>query len=108
MIDFLMSRLHGLPHSLQESIQRRTLLKVISGLNNFDSDSVRKIAIASDKGGSGNTANIGSITHIEDIIEGKGMFSKLGEKWFDDYYSLELEDFEVDSKFFRKGNFSRI
>tara|TARA_Y100001968_G_scaffold322262_1_gene358013 strand:+ start:1111 stop:1896 length:786 start_codon:yes stop_codon:yes gene_type:complete len=46
-----MSRLHGLPHSLQESIQRRTLLKVISGLNNFDSDSVRKIAIASDKGG---------------------------------------------------------
>lgn len=45
-----------------------------------------KWKIASDKGGSGNTANIGSINNIADIISGQGMFSKLGENWFDDYW----------------------
>jgi hypothetical protein len=45
-----------------------------------------KWKIASDKSGSGNTANIGSINNISDIINGNGMFSKLGEKWFDDYW----------------------
>ncbi len=42
--------------------------------------------IASDKGGSGNTANIGSINNIADIVAGRGMFSKLGEHWFDEYW----------------------
>ena len=42
--------------------------------------------IASDKSGSGNTANIGSITKIEDILSGNGMFRQLGEQWFDDYW----------------------
>lgn len=45
-----------------------------------------KWRIASDKRGSGNTANIGSITKIDDIIAGRGMFSALGEEWFDDYW----------------------
>ena len=45
-----------------------------------------KWRIASDKQGSGNTANIGSINRIDDIISGNGMFSGLGEKWFDDYW----------------------
>ena len=34
----------------------------------------------------GNTANIGSINKISDILSGRGMFSRLGEKWFDDYW----------------------
>jgi len=38
------------------------------------------------KVGSGNTANIGSINNIKDVVLGKGMFSKLGEEWFDDYW----------------------
>ena len=42
--------------------------------------------IASDKQGSGNTANIGSIKKINDIIAGKGVFADLGEDWFDDYW----------------------
>ena len=46
----------------------------------------RKWKIASDNSGSGNTANIGSITKISDIISGPGMFSDLGERWFDDYW----------------------
>lgn len=45
-----------------------------------------KWRIASDKGGSGNTANIGSIKNIADIVNGRGMFSRLGESWFDDYW----------------------
>lgn len=45
-----------------------------------------KWQIASDRQGSGNTANIGSITNIQDIMEGNGIFSKLGEQWFDEYW----------------------
>lgn len=40
---------------------------------------VEKWRIASDKSGSGNTANIGSINHIGDMKAGNGMFHKLGE-----------------------------
>jgi hypothetical protein len=42
--------------------------------------------LASDRQGSGNTANIGSITWIEDILTGNGVFAKLGEEWFDEYW----------------------
>ena len=47
---------------------------------------MEKWKIASDKSGSGNTANIGSIQKIEDILAGHGTFSRLGEHWFDDYW----------------------
>ena len=55
-------------------------------MKNFHFFVTEKWKIASDKGGSGNTANIGSINNISDIVNGKGMFSKLGESWFDDYW----------------------
>ena len=45
-----------------------------------------KWKISSDKGGSGNTANIGSIQQIDDIIKGNGVFKNLGEKIFDEYW----------------------
>ncbi len=45
-----------------------------------------KWKISSDKGGSGNTANIGSIQYIDDIIKGNGVFKNLGEKIFDEYW----------------------
>ncbi|MCD4819466.1 MAG: EcoRV family type II restriction endonuclease [Candidatus Cloacimonetes bacterium] len=45
-----------------------------------------KWKISSDKGGSGNTANIGSIDFINDLLKGKGVFINLGEKVFDDYW----------------------
>ena len=44
-----------------------------------------KWRIASDKSGSGNTANIGSIQKIDDIVLGNGVFAKAGEELFDDY-----------------------
>ncbi len=45
-----------------------------------------KWKISSDKGGSGNTANIGSIQYIDDILKGDGVFKNLGEKIFDEYW----------------------
>jgi len=45
-----------------------------------------KWKISSDRGGSGNTANIGSIEYIEDLLNGHGVFRNLGEKIFDDYW----------------------
>lgn len=59
---------------------------ITSVVNNFDFFVVEKWKIASDKRGSGNTANIGSINNIDDIINGRGMFSRLGETWFDEYW----------------------
>lgn len=62
------------------------LHSITSVVKNFQFFVVEKWRIASDKGGSGNTANIGSINNINDIIDGNGLFSKLGETWFDDYW----------------------
>jgi len=61
----------------------KSITSVIKDIQFFVTE---KWKIASDKSGSGNTANIGSINNISDIINGNGMFSKLGEKWFDDYW----------------------
>ena len=46
-----------------------------------------KWKIASDKSGSGNTANIGSIQNIDDILSGNGVFAKAGEELFEDYWA---------------------
>ena len=45
-----------------------------------------KWKIAVDRPGSGNTKNIGSVTLIEDLVNGNGSFSSLGEEVFDDYW----------------------
>jgi len=62
------------------------LRAITSVAKNFQFFVTEKWMIASDKGGSGNTANIGSINNIADIVAGRGMFSKLGEHWFDEYW----------------------
>lgn len=59
---------------------------IASVVSNFQFFFIEKWRIASDRSGSGNTANIGSINNIEDILSGNGMFSRLGEDWFDDYW----------------------
>ena len=62
------------------------LQSIVSVVGDFRMFVQEKWRIASDKRGSGNTANIGSINRVDDIIAGNGMFSKLGEGWFDDYW----------------------
>lgn len=56
-------------------------------IKNFLFFAEEKWKIASDKGGSGNTANIGSIQKIDDILNGNGVFAKAGEEFFDDYWA---------------------
>ena len=58
------------------------LQSIASVIKDFKFLVAEKWKIASDKSGSGNTANIGSINKIADIISGRGMFSDLGEEWF--------------------------
>jgi len=97
------------------------LRSITSVVKNFKFFVAEKWKIASDRGGSGNTANIGSIDYIADILAANGLFSKLGEEWFDDYWInykkisvkeksgetkkiSSLEDFVR----YRKGNISKI
>ena len=70
----------GKPHSLGD------LQSIASVIGKFQFFVAEKWQIASDKSGSGNTANIGSISNINDILQGNGMFRRLGESWFDDYW----------------------
>ena len=62
------------------------LKSITSVIKDFDFFASEKWKIASDKQGSGNTANIGSIVDIDDLKSGNGIFSKLGEDWFDEYW----------------------
>lgn len=49
-----------------------------------------KYKIATDRPGSGNTKNIGSVIKIDELINGRGPFAKLGEDVFDDYWMFYL------------------
>lgn len=61
----------------------RSIASVVKDFEFFVSE---KWLLASDRQGSGNTANIGSITWVADILGGNGVFAKLGEEWFDEYW----------------------
>lgn len=61
--------------------------KIPSVAGNFVFFAAEKWRIASDKGGSGNTANIGSIKSIPDILSGNGVFALAGEEYFDEYWA---------------------
>ena len=62
------------------------LKSITSVIKYFDFFVAPKWKIASDSRGSGNTANIGSIKDIVDLKSGNGVFSNLGENWFDEYW----------------------
>jgi len=65
-------------------------LSELSSINSVITDLLffaeEKWKIASDRSGSGNTANIGSISYIPDLLKGNGAFAKLGEDVFDEYW----------------------
>ena len=62
------------------------ILTIPSVIKDIEFFFTEKWQIASDRSGSGNTANIGSINRISDIIKGNGTFAKYGEDIFDDYW----------------------
>lgn len=63
------------------------LAVIPSVIENFTFFAEEKWKIASDKSGSGNTANIGSIRYIDDILNGNGVFINAGEQIFDEYWA---------------------
>jgi len=62
------------------------LKSITSVISNFSFFFQEKWKIASDRQGSYNTANIGSIFKISDLENGNGVFKNLNEGWFDDYW----------------------
>lgn len=64
----------------------KNLKSITSVIKDFDFFAAEKWKIASDKQGSGNTANIGSVVDIQDLKNENGIFSQLGEEWFDEYW----------------------
>lgn len=77
---------------------------------NFVFFAVEKWRIASDKGGSGNTANIGSIKSIPDILSGNGVFALAGEEYFDEYWANygKLEVRTPDGKMKKLTSFEEL
>ncbi|GAB1422069.1 hypothetical protein MASR2M15_22770 [Anaerolineales bacterium] len=62
------------------------LSDIPSVANNFQFFLQEKYLIASDIPGSGNTKNIGSTRYLDRLMNGTGVFSKLGISVFDDYW----------------------
>ena len=85
-LGIIYSRVDGLTIDETKSYKIEKLQAITSVVRDFQFFVAEKWKIASDKCGSGNTANIGSINNIDDIVNGNGMFSRLGESWFDDYW----------------------
>lgn len=85
-LGIIYSRTDGLTLEETRPYALKELQSITSVIGDFRFFVAEKWRIASDKSGSGNTANIGSIQNIEDIVNGRGMFSRLGEAWFDDYW----------------------
>ncbi|MGB0878968.1 MAG: EcoRV family type II restriction endonuclease [Polaribacter sp.] len=80
--------------------------KITSVIKNLVFFAEEKWKISSDKGGSGNTANIGSIQYIDDILNGNGVFKNLGEKIFDEYWINQGVLKVPDPK--KTGNFKKL
>lgn len=64
----------------------QSLKSITSVIKDFDFFTAEKWKIASDKQGSGNTANIGATLNLDDLRNESGVFSQLGEDWFDEYW----------------------
>jgi len=69
-----------------EILELSKLDSITSVISNLVFFAEEKWKISSDRGGSGNTANIGSIDCIEDLLNGNGVFKNLGEQIFDEYW----------------------
>ena len=66
------------------------LERITSVIRDFQFFAQEKYRIASDRPGSGNTKNIGSVTEINKLVSGSGPFASLGENVFDDYWMYYL------------------
>jgi len=68
------------------------LQNIVSVVKDFTFLLQEKWRIASDRPGSGNTKNIGSVRDIHALVEGNGPFAAHGQEVFDDYWMNYLTD----------------
>jgi len=86
IVGFIYSRVSGVEPDV---VKIDDLSKVVAPINAVEIIIQEKWQIASDRPGSGNTTNIGSVTFIEALRDGKGTFSQFGGKGkevFEDYW----------------------
>lgn len=90
VLGILYERNHATKIDETKMYKLEELENIPSVIKNFVFFAHEKWRIASDKSGSGNTANIGSVKKIKELLEGKGIFwqyfGENGEKWFDEYW----------------------
>lgn len=66
------------------------LPKIPSVVKDFRFFAQPKFRIATSRPGSGNTKNIGSVVGVDQLVNGTGPFSSLGEQVYDDYWMFYL------------------
>jgi len=66
------------------------LQDIASVIRDFEFIVQEKWRIARDRPGSGNTRNIGSVNDLQQLRDGSGPFSELGDEVFDDYWTNYL------------------
>ncbi len=89
-----------------ETLKLDDLQNITSVITDLVFFAEEKWKISSDRGGSGNTANIGSIDYIEDMLDGNGVFVNLGEQVFDEYWINQGVLQVPDSK--KQGQFKKL
>ena len=105
-LDVLYTRAISTDIDETEILQLSKLDKITSVIKDLVFFAEEKWKISSDKGGSGNTANIGSIHFIEDVLNGNGVFANLGETIFDEYWINQGVLQVPDEK--KAGNFKKL
>ncbi|MBI4296264.1 MAG: restriction endonuclease [Chloroflexi bacterium] len=86
IVGFVYSRVPGIEPNV---VKIDDLGGVVAPISDVELIVREKWQIASDRPGSGNTTNIGSVTAIEALRDGKGPFTEFGEKgkeMFEDYW----------------------
>lgn len=74
----------------RKQYELKDIKKIPSVIKDFQFFAQPKYRIAASRPGSGNTKNIGSIAKIDHLLKGMGVFAKLGEEVYDDYWMFYL------------------
>lgn len=74
----------------RKQYELKDIKKIPSVIKDFQFFAQPKYRIAASRPGSGNTKNIGSVARIDHLLNGSGVFAKLGEEVYDDYWMFYL------------------
>ena len=103
IVGFIYDRVPGIK---PEIIDASLIDKIVAPVENVEIVIWQKWQLASDRPGSGNTANIGSVLTLEGLRNGKGTFAQFGDKGkdiFEDYW--RNYDWKVPRKYTRLADY---